>query len=136
MSTERARMLETLLDLPSAKSKTEPDENAERFFGFLTGVQDRADNIEFRKASGAWVFREYSYLIGGEQAHAGEFTLRFATGETFIVRGRHLRGMYEKILRHRIVWVRDGHADENAGDDEPFVDEIAGPIESRGQEGI
>ena len=119
MSTERARLLDTLLDPPVPKSKTAVEEDAERFFGFVTGVQDKAQNIEFRKASGAWVFREYSYLTGGEQIHAGEFTLHFATGERFTVRGRHLRGMYEKILRHRVVWLREGDADENAGDDEP-----------------
>jgi hypothetical protein len=127
MSTDRVTLYEQLLD-NTAKKKPAGEEETERFFAFVTGIQDRAQNLEFRKAAGAWPFREYSYLIGGESVHAGEFVLRFATGERVTVRGRHLRAMYEKILRHRVVWVREGEDDEQAPEGEPFVDEIEGPV--------
>jgi hypothetical protein len=127
MNSPRATAFENLVQ-QAGKTKVASEEEAERFFGFVTGVQDRAPNIEFRKANGAWPFREYSYLLGGEHVHAGEFVLRFASGERVTVRGRHLRGMYEKILRHRVVWLREGDQDEVAADGEPFVDEIDGPV--------
>jgi hypothetical protein len=53
--------------------------------------------------------------------------LRFTTGERVTVRGGHLRGMYDKILRHRVVWLREGDEEEEAADGEPFVDEIEWP---------
>lgn len=104
------------------------EERNERFYGFVPGVQDRAHNIEFRKGDGSWPFIEYSYLVGGEAIHAGEFVLRFATGEQVTVRGRNLRPLYEKLLRHRITWLRDAAPDERASDDELFIDEIEGPV--------
>jgi hypothetical protein len=127
--TERTNLIEQLLDHQQVKKKPVGEEETEqRFYAFVTGIQDRAHNIEFRKAAGTWPFREYSYLLGGEHVHAGEFVLRFASGERVTVRGRHLRGMYEKILRHRVTWLREGDADENVPDGEPFVDEIEGPM--------
>ena len=104
------------------------EEKNERFYGFVTGIQDRAHNIEFRKGDGSWPFIEYSYLIGGEAVHVGEFVLRFATGERVTVRGRNLRPLYEKLLRHRITWLRDAAPDEAASDGELFIDEIEGPV--------
>jgi hypothetical protein len=128
MNSPRTNVFENLLDLQAARSKPASDEEAERFYGFVTGVQDRANNLEFRKINGAWPFREYSYLIGGESVHAGEFILRFATGERVTVRGRHLRVLFEKILRHRATWVREGSDDDKVPDNELFVDEIEGPV--------
>jgi hypothetical protein len=133
----RADSYESLFDRvggqkPAAAAE---EEASERFFGFVTGVQDRAHNIEFRKDGGAWPFLEYSYLIGGEAIHAGEFVLRFATGERVTVRGRNLRPLYEKLLRHRVTWVRDAVSDEKAPDGELFVDEIEGPVKVEEQDG-
>jgi hypothetical protein len=128
MNNDRTSLVEQLLDHQTAKKMPAGDEETERFYAFVPGVQDRAQNIEFRKREGAWPFLEYSYLVGGEAVHAGEFVLRFASGERVTVRGRHLRAMYEKILRHRVVWVREGEADEQTPDSDPFVDEIEGPV--------
>jgi len=129
--TNRPDTFESLFSEATPKKhggRAAEEETNERFYGFVTGIQDRAHNIEFRKSDGAWPFIEYSYLIGGEAAHAGEFVLRFATGERVTVRGRHLRPLYEKLLRHRITWLRDAAADERAPDGELFIDEIEGPI--------
>ena len=104
------------------------EEKNELFYGYVLGIQDRAHNIEFRKGDGSWPFIEYSYLVGGEAVHAGEFVLRFATGERVTVRGRNLRELYEKLLRHRITWLRDAAPDEKASDGELFIDEIEGPV--------
>jgi hypothetical protein len=121
---------EALLERASTQKAAAPpaEEINERFFGFVTGIQDRAHNIEFRKEDGVWPFREYSYLVGGEARHAGEFMVRFATGEKVTVRGRNLRPLYEKLLRHRITWIREAEREEKAPDSELFVDEIEGPI--------
>jgi hypothetical protein len=127
MKEERSGFFETLLEQTPTKEDVDEEEN-KRFYASLRGARDRANNIEFRKAEGAWPFREYSYLVGGESVHAGEFVLRFATGERVTVRGRHLRALYDKILRHRVIWLREGAADENAPEGETFVDEIEGPV--------
>jgi len=129
MTAEPHVAYDALLD-SRAKKKPVGDEQSERFYGFVTGIQDRANNVEFRKAKGAWPFREYSYLVGGESTHAGEFALLFATGERVTVRGRNLRPLYEKLLRHRVIWIREGEADEAVPDGELFVDEIDGPVKA------
>ena len=66
--------------------------------------------------------------MGGEQVHAGEFVLRFATGERVTVRGRNLRPLYERVLRHRATWLREAEEGERAPDRELFIDEIEGPV--------
>ncbi len=111
-----------------ANKKPPGEEQSERFYAFVTGIQDRAHNLEFRKAAGGWPFREYSYLIGGEALHAGEFVLLFASGERVTVRGRNLRPLYEKLLRHRVTWIREGEAEEAVPDSELFIEEIVGPV--------
>jgi hypothetical protein len=129
MNNPRANAFDNLLELQQARTKpaAASDEEAERFFGFVVGA-DRAHNLEFRKTGGPWPFREYSYLIGGELAHAGEFVLKFATGERVTVKGRHLRPLFDKILRHRATWLREGGDDDKAADGELFIDEILGPV--------
>jgi hypothetical protein len=129
MNNPRANAFDNLLELQTARSKpaTATDEEAERFFGFVVGAE-RAHNLELRMAAGPWPFREYSYLIGGELIHAGEFILRFATGERVTVKGRHLRPLFDKILRHRATWFREGDDEEKVPDGELFVDEILGPV--------
>jgi len=129
MNNPRANAFDNLLELQTARNKpaTAAEEEAERFFGFVVGA-DRAHNLEFRKAAGSWPFIEYSYLRGGELVHAGEFILRFATGERVTVRGRHLRPLFDKILRHRATWLREGGEDDKASDGELFIDEILGPV--------
>jgi hypothetical protein len=125
--------------LARAAGRSQPpvpeEETSERFYGFVTGIQDRAHNIEFRKAEGSWPFLEYSYLVGGEALHAGEFVLRFATGERVTVRGRNLRPLYEKLLRHRVTWLRDAARGEKAADRDLFIDEIEGPVKEEEGEG-
>ena len=132
MNNPRASTFDKLLDLQTARGTpaAAADEEAERFFGFVTGVQDRAHNLELRKAAGPWPFREYCpYLLGGESLHAGEFVLRFATGELVTVRGRNLRPLYEKLLRHRVTWIREGSEDDDkVPESELHVDEILGPV--------
>jgi hypothetical protein len=129
---------ETLLGQAVGKKPSAAEEETnERFYGFVTGIQDRAHNIEFRKGEASWPFIEYSYLIGGEAVDAGEFVLRFATGEKVTVRGRNLRPLYEKLLRHRITWVRCASDGERGRDSELFVDEIEGPVkEEEGTAGL
>ena len=133
--SDAADGFDTVLGRTVGKRPPAAEEAHERFFGFVTGVQDRAHNVEFRKAEGAWPFREYSYLLGGEAVHAGEFVLRYATGERVTVRGRNLRPLYEKLLRHRITWVREAASGETAPDEELFVDEIEGPVKDEDQDG-
>jgi hypothetical protein len=125
-SSTTSRGLDSLLERTAAKTPT-GEEAVERFYGFVVGVQDRAHNLEFRKAGGPWPFREYSYLVGGEAAHSGEFFIQYASGERLTVRGRNLRPLYEKLLRHRVTWLREATAGENAADSELFIDEIEGP---------
>ena len=132
--SDAADGFDTLLSRAVGKRPPAAEEAHERFFGFVTGVQDRAHNVEFRKAEGPWPFREYSYLLGGEAVHAGEFVVRYATGERVTVRGRHLRPLYEKLLRHRVTWVREAAPGETAPDEELFVDEIEGPVKDKEQD--
>lgn len=129
MSTAREGY-EVLLSRASGKNATPADEEetSERFYAYVSGIQERAHNIEFRKSAGAWAFIEYSYLVGGDWHNAGEFVLRFATGERVTVRGRNLRSLYEKVLRHRVTWLREAESDEKAADRELFIDEIDGPM--------
>jgi len=128
MKSATNRDYESLLERATVKTAPVGEEAVERFYGFVTGVQDRAHNLEFRKADGRWPFREYSYLVGGEAAHAGEFFLQYANGERLTVRGRNLRPLYEKLLRHRITWLREAAHGETAPDSELFIDEIDGPV--------
>jgi hypothetical protein len=117
-------------------SPVDGEERSERFYAYVTGIQDRAHNIEFRKAEDSWPFLEYSYLVGGEMIHAGEFVLRFASGERVKVRGRHLRPAYDKVLRHRVTWLREAARGERAPDGELFIDEIEGPVKEEEGEGV
>jgi hypothetical protein len=131
--SSRVNSFETIIEGAAAKKPApEGEEKSERFFGYVTGIQDRAHNLELRKAAGPWPFIEYSYLTGGEQVHAGEFLLRFATGERVTVRGRHLRPLYEKLLRHRVTWLREAEEDERGPADELCIDEIEGPVKEEG----
>jgi hypothetical protein len=99
MKTEPTTFESMLAQAAGNKSSPVAEEEAnERFYGYVTGIQDRAHNIELRKGDGSWPFIEYSYLVGGVAVHAGEFMLRFATGEKVTVRGRNLRPLYEKTV--------------------------------------
>jgi hypothetical protein len=110
------------------------EEVAERFHGYVPGVQDRAHNVEWRRDGEAWLTLEYSYLVWAEWRHAGEFAVRYASGHLVTVRGRHLRRAYELLQRHRLTWLREAADGETAPDAEPWVDEIeiAAPDEGRG----
>ena len=128
MKSAANRDYESLLERATGKPAAAGEEAVERFYGFVTGVQDRAHNLELRKADGSWPFREYSYLVGGAMVHAGEFSLELASGERVTVKGRNLRPLYEKLLRHRVTWLRDAARGEKAPDRELFIDEIEGPV--------
>ncbi len=123
-----------------AKGEPEPPEGGEgacAAFGFLRGIRERADAIEFRFHDGNSVWFPYSWL-GTWQFNPSEgLLLKFSGDLVYIVliRGsaldRPLGDANNDLIRaglqrHRVLWVREmGEEDiRQVGDKGPTIDSI------------
>jgi hypothetical protein len=76
-------------------------------YGYLRGVRERADHLEFRRKRGAWPAPGYAWLLKPIFDPDGSITLLYASGDIFVVRGRNLRPLFERILRHQALWIQE-----------------------------
>ena len=115
MSIERTNLIDQLLDHQPGKKKPvrRRRQTGCRFYAFVTGVQDRAQNIEFRKAEGGLAVSGIQLPPWWRACPRG--------GIHFAVRHRRAPlpcgvgtcgSCMMKILRHRVTWTREGKADE------------------------
>ncbi|HXG11577.1 MAG TPA: hypothetical protein VNK04_17615 [Gemmataceae bacterium] len=109
---------------PLPPAGEDEDEAACPSFGYLRGLRERADNIEFRRErEGDSLSFPYSWL-GPKRYHPSlGIVLLFVGSEMYLVtlRGRNLNrlseagiSLYERgILRHRVTWVREVQREES-----------------------
>jgi hypothetical protein len=104
------------LTRPGAALPPDDEEARSGSFGYLRGGRDRALNLEFRLDGGRSVSFPYSWLGPTRFDPSGGIALVFQGGDLFLVklRGRNLNpareegvGLYDLLLRHRVVWVRE-----------------------------
>ena len=124
-AVDNTHLLDRLNLTPGSRARGESDEErGERFYGWLPGVQDRADNVEFRTRKYPWLIMEYLWLNPPLLFEPGKITLHYVTGHKVEILGRNLRPLCEQLRRHRLVWVREADAEEEARERDLFVDEI------------
>ena len=114
-------------------------------FGFLRGIRDRADAIEFRLASGNSVWFPYNWLGTVKFDPSAGLLLKFSGDLVYLVlvRGSNLNRPIEEtgidliragLQRHRVTWVREMSEDDirQTGENGPTIDGIViGEFESR-----
>lgn len=122
------------------QKETEPPEGGEAScpaFGYLRGIRDRADAIEFRLRNGNSVWFPYNWL-GTWQFNPSEGLLLKFSGDLVylvLIRGSALDKplgdanidlIRAGLQRHRVLWVREmGEEDiRQTGDTGPTVDSI------------
>ena len=121
------------------KAEGDPDTGVGscRAFGFLRGIKDRADAIEFRFVSGNSIWFPYSWLGTWEFNPSEGVLLKFSGDLVYLVliKGSNLDMPQDDtgitltragLQRHRIVWVREMTSEEiqDLGDLGPTVDHI------------
>lgn len=114
-------------------------------FGFLRGIRDRADAIEFRLASGNSVWFPYNWLGTIKFDPSAGLLLKFSGDLVYLVlvRGSNLNRPIEEtgidliragLQRHRVLWVREMSEDDirQTGENGPTIDGIEiGEFETR-----
>jgi hypothetical protein len=102
----------------------EADDVACPSFGYLRGIRERADNIEFRREREGDSLSFPYHWLGPKRYHPSSgIVLLFVGSELYLVtlRGRNLNrlgeagvSLYERgILRHRVTWVREVKREES-----------------------
>ena len=76
-------------------------------YGFLRGVHERALHLEFRRKNGTWTAPGYAWLLKPVYDADGAITLHYATGDRVLIRGRNLRPIFDRILRHQALWIAE-----------------------------
>lgn len=125
---------------PTGKEQSEPPESGEgacAAFGFLRGIRERADAIEFRFRSGNSVWFPYSWLGNWKFNPSEGLLLKFSGDVVYLVliRGSALDkplgdGSIDLIRaglqRHRVIWVKEMSEEETrqVGDAAPTIDSI------------
>jgi hypothetical protein len=123
---------------PAARQSTEENEEEScRAFGYLRGLRERAQAVQFHFRDGNSLCLAYHWLGGWQHNPSVGLLLKF-TGDVVtlvLIRGSNL-GMPVKgseinltdrgLQRHRITYVREMDEDElaKAGEDEPTIDAI------------
>lgn len=116
-------------------------------FGFLRGIRDRADAIEFRLASGNSVWFPYNWLGTIKFDPSAGLLIKFSGDLVYLVliRGSNLnRPVGESgidliragLQRHRVTWVREMSEEDigQIGEKGPTIDRIEiGEFESHQQ---
>ncbi|MBX3440023.1 MAG: hypothetical protein KF861_21210 [Planctomycetaceae bacterium] len=114
-------------------------------FGFLRGIRDRADAIEFRMSSGNSVWFPYNWLGTVKFDPSAGLLLKFSGDLVYLVlvRGSNLNRPIEEtgidliragLQRHRVTWVREMSEDDirQTGENGPTIDGIViGEFETR-----
>ncbi|WP_437186550.1 hypothetical protein SH668x_003704 [Planctomicrobium sp. SH668] len=114
-------------------------------FGFLRGIRDRADAIEFRLASGNSVWFPYNWLGTVKFDPSAGLLLKFSGDLVYLVliRGSNLNRPIEEtgidliragLQRHRVLWVREMSEEDicQTGENGPTIDSIViGEFETR-----
>jgi hypothetical protein len=108
-----------------------------RAFGFLRGIRDRADAIEFRKIDGNSIWFPYGWLGTWKFNPSEGLLLKFSGDLVYLVliKGSNLDMPLAEtginltragLQRHRIVWVREMTKEEiqEMGETGPTVDSI------------
>lgn len=126
--------------MPQGKEQSEPPEGGEgacAAFGFLRGIRERADAIEFRFRDGNSVWFPYSWLGTWKFNPSEGLLLKFSGDVVYLVliRGSALDKPLNEanidliragLQRHRVLWIREmSEADiSNTGDAVPTIDSI------------
>jgi hypothetical protein len=109
---ERARAGEgTFADSSEEDSTAEPEVNTAAF-GYYRGVRERALHIEFQKQTGVSVSPGYAWLprVNWQPSGKGRgqtIVLEYVMGLKVTVRGRNLRSLLERIVRHQVFRVTE-----------------------------
>ncbi|MCZ2341356.1 MAG: hypothetical protein LC104_06110 [Bacteroidales bacterium] len=106
-------------------------------FGFLRGIRDRADAIEFRLTSGNSVWFPYNWLGTVKFDPSAGLLLKFSGDLIYLVliRGSNLDRPVEDtgidliragLQRHRVTWVREMSEEDirKTGEKGPTIDSI------------
>lgn len=126
--------------VPPSMSDGEPPDGGEGFcaaFGYLRGIRERADAVEFRFRGGNSVWFPYNWL-GTWHFNPSEGLLLKFTGDLVylvLIRGSNLdRPLGDAnidlaragLQRHRVLWVREMSEEDirQVGDDGPTIDSI------------
>ncbi len=116
-----------------APSEAADDPEEERgCFGYLRGLRERATMLELRLRTGNAVAFGYAWLEQAEYDPSDGITLTFLGRKVRLLGGRLNRdgpaalGLFDGLLRHRVVWVREAERNGAAFGDaaEPLVREI------------
>lgn len=106
-------------------------------FGYLRGIRERADAVEFRFRDGNSVWFPYSWL-GNWWFNPSEGVLLKFSGDLVylvLIRGSNLDKplktmaidlLHAGLQRHRVIWIREMNDEEKAtiGESEPTIDSI------------
>ena len=83
-------------------------------FGYYRGVRERCSHVEFQRLQGSWPAGGYAWLphpewfpSGDGQGRGQAIVLDYATGMKVTIRGRNLREMYERLLRHQVYRITE-----------------------------
>ena len=122
---------------PKKDHDADGTEDACQAFGFLRGIRDRADAIEFRFVDGNSVWFPYGWLGNWKFNPSEGLLLKFSGDLVYLVliKGSNLdmplgetgiNLMRAGLQRHRIVWVREMTKEEVSvlGESAPTVDSI------------
>lgn len=122
---------------PKKDGDTDGTEGACQAFGFLRGIRDRADAIEFRFVDGNSIWFPYGWLGVWKFNPSEGLLLKFSGDLVYLVliKGSNLNMplsegginlMRSGLQRHRIIWVREMTKEEiqELGDSAPTVDSI------------
>lgn len=126
--------------VPPSTPEGEPPDGGEGFcaaFGYLRGIRERADAVEFRFRDGNSIWFPYNWL-GTWHFNPSEGLLLKFTGDLVylvLIRGSNLdRPLNDAnidlaragLQRHRVLWVREMSEDDirQVGDDGPTIDSI------------
>lgn len=123
------------------RHEPEPPEGGEgscAAFGYLRGIRERADAIEFRLQDGNSVWFPYNWLGNWKFNPSEGLLLKFSGDLVYLVliRGSNLdRPLADSTInltsaglqRHRVIWVKEMSAEEirQVGDTAPTIDSIA-----------
>jgi len=123
--------------LQSKETEAEEGVSSCAAFGYLRGIRERADAVEFRFRDGSSTWFPYNALGNWIYNPSQGLLLKFSGDAVYVVliRGSNLdRPLSDTttnlttsgLQRHRIVWVREMTEDEirHAGETEPTIDSI------------